>query len=115
MSMKIQTRHGVWYIVEVNGETHYIPPVCVSLEITSGMTVRCPDMDDTLTPEMWKHLADTISDYVEVGCDEDSLESVEARECWGAQYHMPGYMDQTDWVLGDTEEEAVAECKELYG
>jgi hypothetical protein len=115
MSMEIQTTFGIWYIVEVRGETHYVPPGCCSLGIAAGTTVKQPDMDDTLTPEMWEDIVASVKDYLPPFDSAEDVTEIEAWEGWGAQYHMPGYMDQTDWVLGDTEEEAVAECKELYG
>jgi hypothetical protein len=126
MSMKIQTTFGIWYIVEVRGETHYVPPGCCSLGLKAGETVSCdnpPTLPEGKTWEehleqwdKWKEIVEAVKDYVGYhDVTPDTVESIEAWEGWGAQYHMPGYMDQTDWVLGDTEEEAVAECKELYG
>jgi hypothetical protein len=128
--MEIQTTFGIWYIVEVNGETHYVPPGCTSLDIQPGETLtldalqtklreekgHSPEEAHELSELQWDSYCGAVEDYIDASlADPADLDSIEARECWGAQYHMPGYMDQTDWVLGDTEEEAVKECKELYG
>src|SRR3712207_9464172 len=41
------------------------------------------------------------------------LDSVELRECWGCRFSAPGYLDATPWTLGDTEEDAGAECRSV--
>lgn len=47
------------------------------------------------------------------GVDPEDVETVFG---WCAHYSAPGYMDQTDWCGPyETEEEAIAECKEMYG
>lgn len=118
MSMTIQTTHGIWIIVEVNGETHYIPP---GLGLLSFMNNGDAYTEDSLSEtregkRRWASMVAEIRDYVDHPRPTvDNVDSIEAWEGWGAQYHMSGYLDQTDWVLGDTEEEAVKECKELYG
>jgi hypothetical protein len=131
-------------LVEVCGETHYVPPGLVSLEIKPGETVTFDSLAESMVDakggvrgedvkdwhdadvreaaidqarSKWADMVSDLKDYVghHKADDLEAVESIEARECWGAQYSAPGYMDQTDWVLGDTEEEAESECKEMYG
>jgi hypothetical protein len=40
---------------------------------------------------------------------------VEIRMGWGAHYSAPGYLDQTEWEVFDTQEEAEAYLEEMYG
>jgi hypothetical protein len=67
----------------------------------------------------WQRVLDAVKDYVGESLypckTTDDLDSVELRHAWGARYSAPGYLDCTDWCLGETEEEAVQECKDLYG
>lgn len=128
--MKIQTTFGIWYIVEVDGETHYIPPGCVYIPVDKGETLTLKDEQENATKWLSEALADDvkaeihdawlamlkdIQPFIERKIKDPTDVEIEAWEGFGAQYHMPGYMDQTDWVLGDTEEEAIANCKDLYG
>jgi hypothetical protein len=129
--MQIETTHGIWYLVEVNGETHYVPPGMVSLDrLDAGQTKGIDDLrdeqeasnpilsradNDGAATEQWAGWINVLQPYVERAMTFDSVDVIEAWEGWGARYSAPGYMDCTDWVLGDTEEEAVEECKDLYG
>lgn len=152
MTMEIQTTFGLWILVEVRGETHYIPPDVVSLGLKNGEAITQDSLREktpksetdrfardlmslieggaTCSTELfntirdaayaeadsdWEDAVTAIKDYVEAECTVDTVEEIEVWEGWGARYHMLGYMDQTDWVLGDTEDEAVEECKEMFG
>ncbi len=58
-----------------------------------------------------------IQEYIE-GQIVNPLEDVDSIECWqgwGARYSAPGYMDCTGWSLGNSEQEAIDECQEMYG
>lgn len=105
--MKLQTIKDQWYVVEGREGTDYLPlSVCGELGgFPNGETV------DDDHPQFTEWVAQ-IRDYTK--CEKiDSIEFI--GEKFAACYSAPGYMDCTDWMLGDTEEEAIAECKEMYG
>lgn len=47
----------------------------------------------------------------EYGVDPEDIEEMEG---WGARLSAPGYMDATDWVVFDTEEEAMEYLLDTY-
>ena len=105
--MELQSGFGRWYLVETSNGTEIIPEyVCGVLEVGD-------DGETAADTEHWAEIVDALGDYVEGG--PKSIRSVEVVEKWGARYSAPGYMDCTGWVLGDTQEEAEAECKAMYG
>ncbi len=140
--MSIFTTHEQWYVIEVRGSTDYIPSSVVgSLELPGGMTFEegetvshdtieewllnsaeppcTEEMATSIADEIWETISLQLHDYVSEGCGPirkpDDLESITLKTAWGARYSAPGYLDCTDWCLGETEDEAVAKCKELYG
>jgi hypothetical protein len=83
----------VWEISANHGETHYVP------------CSVCPD-------------GLGLADYVEgtIDTDDDDLNLVERRNnVWCARLSAPGYMDQTDLSVFNTEDEAREYLAETYG
>lgn len=118
--MEIETTFGVWYIVDVDGESHYVPPGLISLPIEIGQTADEDTHGGKPTDDEggneWDDMLRAVRDYVEVDVFRAGRwVEIRAWEGWGARYSAPGYMDATDWVLGDSEEEAEEECRSLYG
>lgn len=107
--MQLESEFGVWYLVEGPNGTDVIP---------ASVAGDCEqaDIGATFTPENdpdFVNLLDDLRDYMEN--EPERVTSIEIRECWGARYSAPGYMDCTDWVLGETQEEAESEAREMYG
>lgn len=104
--MKLFTRHGGWYLVEtVDNGTCLIPDdVAGDIGLSFGESI---DDDDTRWETAWEALRDC--------CEGSKPQQIDYVESWGAHYSAPGYMDQTDWTLADTEQEAIDECKTMYG
>lgn len=103
--MKLQTTCESWYAVETRNGTDYLPEfICGDLGLPKGEEI---DSDSPL----WAEAEAAVRDY----CDgkPQSIEFI--GEQWAARYSAPGYSDCTDWVLADTEEEAIAECEQMYG
>lgn len=105
--MDMQTTFGRWYLVETNQGVEIIPAyVCGLL----GVGVGEDRTEGDCTPEEWTDIVDSVR----VFCMGEVLE-VSCVEKWGCRYSAPGYLDCTDWVLGDTEEKVVKECRSIYG
>lgn len=103
--MQIATLCDTWYAVETRNGTDYVPAsVCGSLPIPVGE--ECGPEDS-----VWEYVCQQVHQY----CEGKPLSVECIGEQWAARYSAPGYMDCTDWVLADTEEEAVAECQSMYG
>ncbi len=105
--MRIETMVDTWYMVEtLDNGTDYVPAsVCGDLDLEKGEPID----DDS---ERWAECLHQIKDYV----DGHKIQSIEfIGEQWAARYSAPGYMDCTDWALGDTEAEARDECVTIYG
>lgn len=103
--MQIATTQDTWYLVEHRYGSDYVPAsVCGDLDIPKG------EEFDSDSPK-WAELVAAVRDYCE-----GKPEAIECiGEQWAARYSAPGYMDCTEWVLADTEEDAVAECEAMYG
>lgn len=103
--MTIHTMKDLWYSVETRNGTDFIPAsVCGDLDIPKG------EEYDSDSPK-WEELCAAVRDYCE-----GKPEAIECiGEQWAARYSAAGYLDCTDWVLADSEEEAVAECEAMYG
>ncbi len=103
----IETIGGTWYVVDGDHGTDYIPEeVCGSID---GLESNGASIDDD--SEHFAAAVKQLRDYIENG----AVYEIEARAMWGARYTAPGYMDCTEWTMGETEEEAVKELKEIYG
>jgi hypothetical protein len=107
--MELQSEFGKWYLVDGPNGTDIVP-VDVAGEC-EGLIVGHPATEANFAD--WVHLVDDLRDYIEN--PPDKVTSVELVKKWGARYSAPGYMDCTDWVLADTQEEAEEECRNLYG
>jgi hypothetical protein len=70
--------------------------------------------DDNVTAADWREVMNVLRSFYGNSSRFD-VQSVECVEKWGARYSAPGYLDATDWVLADTQEEAESECREMYG
>ena len=55
-----------------------------------------------------------LRDYVESTSDPTGWE-LEVKTGWLGRYQAPGYLDCTDWTPGDSEEELLAELRDMYG
>ena len=87
--MKIATYHGHWQRINNTRE------------------------GDLLIPEEYAEYPGNEDAAKAYGVDPEDVETIFG---WGARYSAPGYMDCTDWVgVYETEEEAVEECREIYG
>jgi hypothetical protein len=109
--MELETLNDVWYTVETEGGESFLIPesVCGYLVIPSGHTEA---EEGDCTPEDWESICASVCDYT----DGRKVMKVEAAKGWAARYSAPGYMDCTDWGgVYETEEEAAAEAKEMYG
>lgn len=137
--MQIETLHDQWFVIDVRGSTDLIPAsVTGALPLPEGVTfdddtpitqdaivdaLRDKGMNEepaaVFASNVWHDIFVHFRDYVSEGVGTlrkpDDLQEVSVKTAWGARYSAPGYLDCTDWVMGDTEEEAVAECKEMYG
>lgn len=108
--MELQSEFGRWYLVETRNGTEVIPEdVCGRL--SAVVTLACTPKDTS--PGLWAGLMDAIRPYLEGSTDD--VTEVSCRQCWGARYSAPGYLDCTDWVLADTQAEAEEECRSMYG
>lgn len=68
---------------------------------------------DILTPEEYAEHPGNEEAAAAYGVDPEDVETVFG---WFARLSAPGYMDCTEWSGPfDTEEEAIAECKDMYG
>ena len=56
----------------------------------------------------------SIKDYLEVDKSQDVYD-IERIHGWFGRYSAPGYLDATDWIFGNTEEEVREELERLYG
>lgn len=116
--MKLFTQQCDVYVVE-HGHTDLLPldvcgPIDELADAPDGTTL---DLDD-VPPERREEILDQIAGY----CDAPSTwrdrfsEITVRRNKWIARYSAPGYLDCTDWTSPcDTEEQAIAECKQMYG
>lgn len=92
--------------VDTAAGTYYIPELEVELPKGEGTVVKDPGEIELLWPQ--------IQDYVEVFSPKDVYE-VEEVHGWFGRYSAPGYLDATDYVFADTEEECRAELEAVYG
>ena len=98
--MKLFSDRFVAFIVETTEGTCVVPA-----DLVGGATTPLGEEHDS--PDM----CDALADY----CEGEPL-SYKAVQGWFARYSAPGYLDCTDWMGPyETEDEAIAECKELYG
>lgn len=103
MTMKPNIVEGEWYVVDgpQGGET--VPADVVHYSDEELANARA-----------WRMLpADSRRDFFQNGYGE--VWSIEKKHGWGAQLHMPGYMDQTDWSFYETEEAAKRGILEEHG
>jgi hypothetical protein len=105
--MKLQSRHSRWYLVDTDNGTEIVFGDLVPLEHPQPGSEIDPDS------EHWGEAVESLRDYCEG--DPDGWQEIQCRECWGARLSAPGYLDCTDWTLGDTQEEAEWTCRALYG
>ncbi len=115
MSMQLQTVYGTWYLIEhSSGETSIVDGEGFDFGLENGETV---DIDaHGVDLDTWDEYYGSLRDYLQQPTTEcTDIQSIERTDCWGARYSMPGYMDATDWVLGETEEEASSDCRDIYG
>ena len=113
--MKLHTEFGRWYLVETTNGTDIVSAdVSGELGIPVGHTVHRDD--DNVTAAEWRAIVVLLRDYIDVTHSPmQDVQSVECVEMWGARYSADGFLDCTDWVLGETEEEAEEECRAVYG
>jgi hypothetical protein len=104
--MRLLTMVDEWYEVEGRDGCDFIPAsVCGALPLEVGETV---DDDDP----RWKECVKAVKGYCDCGRPEE-ITAIGTK--WAARYVRLGEMGATDWCLGDTKAEVVAECKEVYG
>lgn len=84
------------------------------LELESGESLH--------TPELTKKAAMAIAEGLRYSRKVDSdfgvvvgINKIANRDSWWGRYSAPGYLDATDWVVGDTEAEVIEELERLYG
>lgn len=58
-----------------------------------------------------KPIPAALADY----CENREVWSIEIREGYGARLSAPGYLDCTEWIVFDTEQEAQDYLTEMYG
>lgn len=93
--------------VESDGGTQIVPVDFVgSLGLAEGQSV-------TPESEGFDQIVDALSEFFEGPAG--NVHSVTLRKGWLARMSAPGYMDATDWMIFDTEEEANEELDRLYG
>jgi hypothetical protein len=98
--MQLQSDFFKAYIVETTHGGEIVP--CYLLGRKMPDVGQCGEDDQT---------CDALQDYCE-----GEVESYKVVEGWFARYSAPGYLDCTEWVGPCcTEEEAIAEGKDLYG
>jgi hypothetical protein len=110
--MELQSEFGRWYLVETQDGTDVIPADVVGFICEPGSTIERDNED--VTAADWREVMSLLRSFYHDSPRFD-VRSVECVEKWGARYSAPGYMDCTDWVLGDTQEEAEKDCKKMYG
>lgn len=105
--MELQSLFGLWYLIDGPNGTDVLPAETVGdLSLLVGVTA-------TPATDHWPEIISAVADYIEN--IPERLTSVQCVNGWGARYSMPGYLDCTRWVLADTEEEALSECRSMYG
>ena len=103
--MNLYTEFGKWYEVDTTEGTEIVPAR------VAGELMDCQCWIDADSPN-WPAVVIALQPY----CSQiDGNGQIECVEKWGCRYSANGYMDCTEWVLADTEAQAIAECKELYG
>lgn len=101
--MKPEVFHSKGIEVDTSSGTQFIPSDVV--EYTG------PDTEEA--EEIGKQFAQ-IKDYLEVH-KPDQVFSIHHIEGWFGRLSAPGYLDATDYIFGDSEEEVEQELKNLYG
>ncbi len=108
-----------WFVEMARGESCIIPT-----DVVSGEAGTCYDLDafDTepgpsndLSIEATQDKLQDFRPYLGEGCDpKGEIISATCKEGWGAQLTAPGYLDQTDLSVFDTEEEAIEYIVSTY-
>ena len=86
--MEPQTLKGQWYVLtDVNGDIDFVEQDDIMDVIQSNISMMSEGHEFTI-----EFLGEKV----------------------GARLSAPGYMDRTEWLVADTEEEAMEELRELY-
>lgn len=102
-----------WVIIETPNGSEVIEDWLVSKQllqdIRANSAIYAPDEsqaedDNPLLTELWEQAIDELDIYVE--CYSDQWISIEVVKGWGARLSAPGYMDQTEWILYNSQQEA---------
>lgn len=103
--MKPVIYQGAFYLVETSEGTELIP-----FDVVGGNIGL--QMGETWYGEesIWKSVLTALSPFVNTHVD-----SVELTSGFYGWYSADGYMDCTDWVWADTEEEVSSTLEEYYG
>lgn len=92
--MKRDIRHGEFWFIDTRQGSFLVP-----LDVETD-----PDNLAMYRPELMSFDADDASDW-----------TVERRIGWYGRLSAPGYLDCTDWTYADSEQELIAELREMYG
>lgn len=108
--MSIFTDSGPFYLIDNDrGESTFLPADVVG-DIGLEIGAECSEDSEGVTAERWAKIASVLREFIE-----GEPYAVALRDCWGARYSAPGYLNCTEWSIGATEKEAIAACKKVYG
>lgn len=97
--MKLETHFGHWYQIETMQGTDFIP--CEDLDFESNIAAYLEKK--TIEGKEPESFSVTLTILV---------------DRWGARYSAPGYMDSTEWHVGEfggTEQQVIDSCRAQYG
>ena len=110
--MQPEIIQGMWY--EIDGpsglefypvdELGAIPEIEAEFEANGSVLGNAMEWEN-------KEMPAGLRDYVE----SDEVWTITKREGFGGRLQAPGYLDSTPWSVYDSEEEAEAELKDMYG
>jgi hypothetical protein len=109
--MSLYSSFGLWYVVDGNCGSCAISADLVPVKgISVGSSLHSDD--DGPKGYRFRRFAAALADYY----DGSSIYSIELVRGWCARYSAPGYLDCTDWCGPySAEDEALAECRAVYG
>ena len=105
--MQPDIQHCDYFACDTSIGTEYVPADVIRLPFSVDFTAGGIFDEDSVH---WPKLLAALYPYCE-----GTLVEVCPKTGWLARLSAPGYMDCTDWSPYDTEEEAVAGLKEMYG
>lgn len=113
MSPEITNRIG-WYVIETTNGTSYIPVsdvgVLPGLAKDNDDDVNIVSFPDDATEHDRATIRDMLRDFVHP----DNIQTVERIDGYGARLSASGYMDCTDWIVCDTDHDAIVSLVDAY-